>query len=131
MVALLSPRLRRGRTSNTVEMQWIELKSESQLEEVLKNSEIRPQVIFKHSTRCSISSVALQRLERSIAPPDTDFYFLDLLKFRPLSSKVAEVFKVYHESPQILLIRNGECVFDESHTGISMKEITDQVSNES
>ncbi len=101
------------------------MKSEAQLEEIRKRSEERPQVIFKHSTRCSISSVALQRFERSSPPPGVDFYFLDLLKNRPLSSKVAEVFKVWHESPQVLMIRHCECVYDESHMGISMEDIAD------
>ena len=108
-------------------MQWIELKSESQLDEIRNNSKKRPQVIFKHSTRCSISSVALQRLERSAAPSEADFYFLDLLQHRSLSNKIAEAFDVYHESPQILVIKNGECVYDESHMGISMDLIKDQI----
>lgn len=108
-------------------MQWIELKSEMQLDEIRSNSQKRPQVIFKHSTRCSISSVALQRLERSSVPSGTDFYILDLLKHRSLSNKIAEIFGVYHESPQILVIRNGGCVYDESHMGISMDMIQEQV----
>jgi bacillithiol system protein YtxJ len=108
-------------------MEWIELKSEDQLDDIIKTSQERPQVIFKHSTRCSISAVALQRLERSTTPGDTDFYFLDLIKYRPLSNRIAEEFGVYHESPQILVIRNGECVYDESHMGISMEDIREQV----
>lgn len=110
-------------------MQWIELKSEEQLEEIRSQSKTRPLVIFKHSTRCSISSVALQRLEKSTPPEGADFYFLDLLKHRSLSNKIADTFGVYHESPQILVIRDGECVYDESHMGISMDIIRDQVTS--
>src|SRR5690349_3744349 len=107
-------------------MHWIHLTDEEQLKQIVSKSQLRPQVIFKHSTRCSISAVALQRLQRVSQPSDIDFYFLDLLAYRGLSNKVAEVFKVPHESPQVLLIRDGECVFEESHMGISMNDIVDQ-----
>jgi bacillithiol system protein YtxJ len=56
-----------------------------------------------------------------------DFYFLDLIQHRNISNKIAQEFSVFHESPQVLLIKNGECVYDESHSGISMDEIADQV----
>ncbi|MEO5681548.1 MAG: bacillithiol system redox-active protein YtxJ [Chitinophagaceae bacterium] len=109
-------------------MNWILLTTEIQLEQIIKHSAERPQVIFKHSTRCSISSMAKNRLERNYKPVDIDFYFLDLLAHRPLSFKVADTFQVSHESPQILLIKNGLCVYDESHTGISMDEIVEKSS---
>jgi bacillithiol system protein YtxJ len=108
-------------------MHWIHLTDEEQLKQIITKSQIRPQVIFKHSTRCSISAVALQRLQKVAQPSDIDFYFLDLLAYRGLSNKVAESFKVHHESPQVLVIRDGECVYDESHMGISMNEIMDHV----
>ena len=104
-------------------MNWIQLTNEAQLTEITTKSNAKPQVIFKHSTRCSISSVALQRLQKSQQPDGFDFYFLDLLAHRPLSNKVAEVFGVHHESPQILVIKDGKCIFDESHLVISMKDI--------
>jgi bacillithiol system protein YtxJ len=106
-------------------MQWIPLTNETQLTDIIAQSAARPQVIFKHSTRCSISAVALQRLQKETAPADMDFYMLDLLAYRNLSNKIAEQFKVYHESPQVLVIRNGECVYDESHLSISMHDIVD------
>ncbi len=108
-------------------MNWIALTKESQLGEIKDHSKTKPQVIFKHSTRCSISGVAKSRLERGTPPPNVDFYFLDLIRDRAISNKVAEEFSVSHESPQVLLIKNGECVYDESHSGISMTEIEDQV----
>lgn len=108
-------------------MNWIALTNESQLSEIKDQSKNNPQVIFKHSTRCSISGVAKSRLERSTPPANVDFYFLDLIKDRSVSNKVAEEFAVSHESPQILLIKNGECVYDESHSGISMADIEEQV----
>jgi len=106
-------------------MHWIHLTDEEQLKNIISKSQSKSQVIFKHSTRCSISSLALQRLQKAQQPGDVDFYFLDLIAYRNLSNKIADTFKVYHESPQILIIRDGECIYDESHTGISMSDIMD------
>ena len=104
-------------------MNWISLTDESQLQEIASRSQSKPQVIFKHSTRCSISAVALQRMQKAQQPDGIDFHFLDLIAHRSLSNKVAEVFGVHHESPQVLLIKDGKCIFDESHLGISMKDL--------
>ncbi|MGB8191250.1 MAG: bacillithiol system redox-active protein YtxJ [Chitinophagaceae bacterium] len=104
-------------------MNWITLTSEEQLKEIRERSAERPQVIFKHSTRCSISSLAKSRLDKAQPHEAIDFYYLDLLRYRPLSSRVAQEFNVYHESPQVLIIKDGKCVYDESHLGISMDDI--------
>ena len=106
-------------------MQWIPLTDEKQITEIINNSEQKSQVIFKHSTRCSISGVALQRLQKGSQPEDMDFYLLDLIAYRSLSNQVAQQFDVQHESPQVLVIKNGTCVYTESHFGISMDEIID------
>ncbi|MEO5945051.1 MAG: bacillithiol system redox-active protein YtxJ [Ferruginibacter sp.] len=107
-------------------MNWISLETEKDLENIKERSSAKPQVIFKHSTRCSISSMVKSRLERAAAPEEIDFNILDLIANRLLSSKIAEYFSVGHESPQILIIKNGECVYDESHNGISMDDIEEQ-----
>lgn len=107
-------------------MRWEDLTTEEQLEAIKQESAEKPVVIFKHSTRCSISSMAKMRLERSEQPGDIKFYYLDLIRYRNVSNKIADMFEVYHESPQVLLIKNGECVYDESHNGISMDEIAEQ-----
>ena len=106
-------------------MEWIDLTDEEQLNNIIKKSQDKAQVIFKHSNRCSISSVALQRLQKANKPGDIDFYFLDLIKFRSISNQIAEIFKVRHESPQVLVIKDGKCIFNESHLGIDMHEIRD------
>jgi bacillithiol system protein YtxJ len=108
-------------------MDWNVLSEEGELEEIIKKSEITPQVIFKHSIRCSISSVVKNRLERSQMPPGADYYYLDLIRYRNTSNKIAQVFQIHHESPQILVIRNGICVYDESHMGINAAEIEEVV----
>ena len=70
--------------------------------------------------------MAKNRLETSGTPDEMDFHFLDLIKYRSVSNRIADDFKVYHESPQILVIKNGECIYDESHSGIEMEEIVEQ-----
>ena len=107
-------------------MDWKHLTSIDQLKAIASESFNLPQVLFKHSTRCSISSMALNRLESSTPPAGVDFYLLDLLQYRNISTAIAEKFKVHHESPQVLVIINGECTYDESHMGISMDEIIEQ-----
>ncbi len=108
-------------------MNWIDLNNMQQLAAIKELSKTRPQVIFKHSTRCSISTMAKNRLERNELPESCDFYYLDLIKYRSLSNQVAEDFAVAHESPQVLLINNTECIYEESHSGIQMEEIIKQM----
>lgn len=107
-------------------MNWRILDNEYQLETIKEESTQQPVVIFKHSTRCSISAMAKGRLDRDKAPDNILFYYLDLIQHRPISNKIAEEFHVHHESPQILIIKNRECVYDESHNGISMQDIAEQ-----
>jgi bacillithiol system protein YtxJ len=104
-------------------MNWILLDQPEQVEAIRLQSAHKTQVLFKHSTRCSLSSTIKARLERAAAPPNADFYLLDLIANRQLSNQVADAFDIWHESPQVLVIRNGECIFDESHMAIQMDEI--------
>ncbi|MCU7550791.1 bacillithiol system redox-active protein YtxJ [Chitinophagaceae bacterium LB-8] len=107
-------------------MQWIHINNENQLGDIIQKSSQKPQVIFKHSTRCSVSSVALNRLQKAGFTEQIDFYYLDLIAHRNISNQIAEIFKIQHESPQVLLIKEGKCIYDESHLGISMDEIEEQ-----
>ena len=112
-------------------MNWNKLTSEEQIDQVIAASEEKPVLLFKHSTRCSISSMSLDRLLRNWKPEDADKitpYYLDLIAFRSLSNLVAERFGVPHESPQVLLIQNGKVTYHESHYGISYAEIMKQSS---
>jgi bacillithiol system protein YtxJ len=104
-------------------MEWITLDSLQQLEQLNETSANKPQLIFKHSTRCSISTMAKNRLYKNALPEDIDFYYLDLISHRDISNKIAEQYGVHHESPQVLLIKNGKCIYNESHSGIYMDEI--------
>ena len=107
-------------------MNWIPLTTETQLQQLIESSAAKLQAIYKHSTRCGISTMAKSRLERGLAPDNIDFYFLDLLAHRALSRKIEEVFGVQHESPQLLLIKGRVCIYHESHSGISMDELVER-----
>ena len=107
-------------------MNWIELTEEGQIETIKQQSTTQPVVIFKHSTKCSISAMAKGRLERELPAENVLFYYLDLIRYRALSNKIAADFEVHHESPQILLIKDEACIYDESHNGISMADIVEQ-----
>jgi bacillithiol system protein YtxJ len=87
-------------------------------------------LIFKHSTRCSISDAALSRFERDGKGLDESTikcYFLDLLQHRDISNAIATRYGIEHQSPQVLLISKGKCIFNESHMSISVSEILGMV----
>lgn len=105
---------------------WNQLEDLNQLDQLVEQSKEKPVLVFKHSTRCSISSMALDRLEREWEE-ETDIipYYLDLLAYRPISNEVAHRFNVFHESPQALLIKNGACIYHASHNGIRFQSISE------
>lgn len=102
-------------------IQWIPLASVSQLEEIATASAGKPQVIFKHSTTCGISRMVLNMLISSytLESGAMDMYFLDLLANREVSNAVAQKFQVRHQSPQMLIIKNGVVVAHDSHGAIN------------
>lgn len=111
-------------------MNWHPLTSVEQLDEVLQESKETPVVIFKHSTACSISSTAKSRLERQWQGAGLDHvkpYYLDLLSYRPVSNEVAEVLQVTHQSPQLLLVQDGMCIYDASHLSISVDALKKKI----
>ncbi|MBJ6368759.1 bacillithiol system redox-active protein YtxJ [Snuella sedimenti] len=105
----------------TKTLPWIALEAFAQIDELIKKSNNKPQVIFKHSTRCGISRMALNQFEESYAMSDDalDIYYLDLINFRDLSNEIASRFQVWHESPQILVIKNELAVTHASHGAIA------------
>ncbi|WP_304517377.1 bacillithiol system redox-active protein YtxJ [Cecembia rubra] len=111
-------------------MEWIKLEDAAQLQELKKRSEERPVLIFKHSTRCSISSMALERLRRNWKIEDFDKvtpYYLDLINYRDISNLIAREFEVFHQSPQVILVKNGKAFYDTSHMGISYPDIMSRI----
>lgn len=103
---------------------WENLNASSQIDDAISSSYDKDVLIFKHSTTCSISHMAKLRLEEKWDFDDTVMpYYLDLKSFRNISDEVSERFDIQHESPQIILIRKGECIYDASHFDISVEEI--------
>ncbi|WP_298140628.1 bacillithiol system redox-active protein YtxJ [Flavobacterium sp.] len=100
-------------------LDWVAFEHIDQLDMIIQNSWQKPVLIFKHSTRCIISKTALSSFENEFHYEDKiTLYFLDLLKYRTISNEVAETFVITHQSPQILLIKNGIVIYDASHESI-------------
>ncbi|MCX6295864.1 MAG: bacillithiol system redox-active protein YtxJ [Bacteroidetes bacterium] len=115
-------------------MNWLPLITEEQLIDITllsQKNDIKAVVLLKHSTRCSISSMALNRLERSwkLSEMEVPTYLLDLLNYRNISNKIESVFSIPHESPQVLVIKNGKCIYAASHSDISASDIEAAINN--
>lgn len=110
-------------------MEWKNITDPDQISDI--KTQAGYSLIFKHSTRCSVSMMAKKRFELDweVIPEDTNLYFLDLISHRAISAQIAETFHVHHESPQILLIKNGDCVLDASHSDISADEVAELINN--
>ncbi|MNV38223.1 hypothetical protein D3C71_1297690 [compost metagenome] len=105
------------------EFPWVNLTSSEQLHELFDSSVEKPVLLFKHSTRCSISSMALNRFETKMDPEKAICVYLDLLAYRSLSDEIAELTKVQHQSPQAILINNREVIYSATHSEIDASEI--------
>ena len=107
-------------------MNWIQLNSVAQLEEIDQKSVEQAILLFKHSTRCAVSAAALNRLERNWQEEEMKqmpTYFLDLIAHREISNKIVEKYGVEHQSPQLLVIRNGKSIYDTSHLSINYSNL--------
>lgn len=100
---------------------WIPLTSIPQLDAIAKKSKTKTQVIFKHSTRCGISRMVINQFVDfyGLEEKDLDLYYLDLLNYRDVSTEVGYKFQVMHQSPQLLVIKNGTTVAHASHGAIN------------
>jgi bacillithiol system protein YtxJ len=111
-------------------MNWNQINDIAQLEQIKEESFKNPVLLFKHSTTCSISAMALNRMERNYNQEKVGNlkpYYLDLLNHRDISKKIAEEFEVEHESPQAIIVQNGEAIYNASHYDISFAEIAEKV----
>jgi bacillithiol system protein YtxJ len=109
---------------------WSNLTEESQIAEIIALSNSIPVYIFKHSTTCGISAQAKENVEISFKNTDKPFllYYLDLLKYRSISNEVASKLNVHHQSPQLILVHNGEVAFTTSHHKIKTNILEDSLS---
>ena len=112
------------------EVPWHTLTESRQLEEIEKESEKMPVVIFKHSTRCGISRMVLNNFERSYDLPkdkQVKLYMLDLIANRNISNEVADHFGVRHESPQMIILKDRQVVHHASHQGVDLQDVRTQL----
>jgi bacillithiol system protein YtxJ len=107
---------------NNSNLNWLELNSEEALGKALKDSENFTIIIFKHSTRCSISSMAKSRLESGDSK-DIKCFYLDLIQYRDISDAISQHFSIVHQSPQVLLIKNQGCIYNSSHSDVKWSNI--------
>lgn len=112
---------------SSASIQWNHLSDVSQFEQMDEMSNDQPVLIFKHSTRCPISTMSLGRFERSFIE-ETSFrpYFVDLISNREVSNEIARRYDVMHESPQAILLSKGKAVYNASHNGIDFHEIEEK-----
>ncbi|GAA4768474.1 MULTISPECIES: bacillithiol system redox-active protein YtxJ [Flavobacterium] len=109
-------------------MSWTGLTHLDQLDMIINDSWEIPVLIFKHSTRCIISRTVLKNFEKEFDLGDkVKPYFLDLLEFRPISNEIAAVFNVTHQSPQLIVIKNGKAVYDASHDSITIEDLKNYI----
>ena len=110
--------------ANENKINWNELTDLAQLDEIIAVSNEKPVAIFKHSTRCSVSRMALKQFENEFNSSDKITpYFLDLIAHRDISNEIATRFGVYHQSPQLILIKNGKATYNVSHSDIDAEEL--------
>ncbi len=107
------------------QLPWQELTSMEQLDSIAEESKVTPVAIFKHSTRCGISRMVMRQFERAydISPDQMKLYYLDLLAFHNVSNEVSNKYKVLHQSPQLIVVKNGVAVAHASHQGIQAGEL--------
>lgn len=113
-------------TSNTPSgLDWTPMDELCQVDEAVRESHQRPVILFKHSTRCSISRFALKQFEKEYDFPveKARLYFLDLLQHRDISNEIAGRFGVAHQSPQLIVLREGKTVYDASHENIEARRV--------
>jgi len=104
---------------------WQPLTDVSQLDDIDKRSKTKTQIVFKHSTRCGVSSMVMnQFVSMYDVDANLDLYYLDLLSHRDVSNEIGYKFQVMHQSPQLLIIKNGTTVAHASHGGINEVDLS-------
>ncbi|MFL9843941.1 bacillithiol system redox-active protein YtxJ [Flavobacterium rhizosphaerae] len=117
----------KGTTGSAIK--WNDLTELKQLDTIVEESAETPVIIFKHSTRCPVSRMALKNFENeySLEEDEVKPYFLDLIQYRDVSNEIASRFNVVHQSPQILLIKNGQSIYDTSHGDIDAGVVKEKI----
>lgn len=107
---------------------WVNITEEQDIEDLEKRSFEKPVVIFKYSTRCGISRITLRKFETDLPENlDVAYYFMDLVKYRSLSNEIADRLKVRHESPQLIVLKDGKVIHHSSHQDINAKQLSNYI----
>lgn len=116
-------------TNEKIEFNWQFLNSLEQIASIIENSKTKPQIIFKYSTRCGISRIVLKKFERDHKELEDffDFYFNDLIRYRDVSNFIASQLNVRHQSPQLIVIKNGKVILHSSHGSINNVDLKELI----
>lgn len=104
----------------------IEISDIKKLQDILDNAEKGTLLIFKHSTRCPVSSHAKKELEKFLEnnPKYKENTFLiKVIESRELSNYITETTGIEHQSPQLLIMKDGKVLIHLSHFQITVKSI--------
>ena len=104
-------------------MKKIDITSLEDLDQIDQASFNQPKIIYKHSKTCGLCDIIWNIIKES----DFELNYLDLLTYRPISNEIERRYNVQHESPQILIIKDGKCVYSASHRRIKNEEIQKQL----
>ncbi len=115
--------------TNNEFINWIELLDIKSLKECIEQSDSKTVIIFKHSTRCSISSMAKSKLERNwnYKADEITPYYLDLIANRAISNEIEKLLGVRHQSPQLIVLKNKRVVLHLSHNAINAKILKEYI----
>ncbi len=121
----------RGSQAEELHNNWKSLNDINQLDQIEKESFEKPVAIFKHSISCGLSAMARYQLERDwdFEGEDFSFYYLDLINYRAVSNEIAERYGVVHQSPQIIILKDGKTIYNTSHHKISVSDLKQGLSH--
>jgi bacillithiol system protein YtxJ len=88
-------------------------------EALLARSNTEPVIVFKHSSTCPVSAAAYAEMSRV----ETDVSLLVVQQARELSHEIASATGVRHESPQAIILRNGQAVWNASHWSVKAEAV--------
>ncbi|MFN2492084.1 MAG: bacillithiol system redox-active protein YtxJ [Pyrinomonadaceae bacterium] len=106
-----------------MENHFVKLTDTKSFDELANRSKDQPVVIFKHSLTCPISASAYEQM----AETDGEVALIEVQKARELSTEIENRLGVAHESPQVIVLRNGQVVWSASHFRITSDAVDDAV----
>ena len=97
----------------------------SSFQNLIERSNQVPVVIFKHSLTCPISASAYDQMSEC----EGDIALVEVQRARELSNEIEDRLNVPHESPQVIVLRNGQVAWNASHFKITTDAVMTAVQN--